>query len=247
MNHPAMSDELYDSIQGGEISEDALRQLNHLLDAGPGENASDEEMDAFMAKILAIDGGAEAIKNLAEQIVSGGVSPDLLPEENESASLYQPLQSALRLVFRCHLNDSQPEKWCRLSLASDASFFDLHCALQDAFDWRTLDPHRFEIRAGESVEIAFGSVSSGSSGENLFCEFQNLIVEVFQGGCDRLFYLSESSDFPEVVVQIEKITADDSATGKTPHSPRLISPEQAEPCLFRDPAKVLRFGVMPSR
>jgi len=245
-------DHLPNTDQGGEISAAALRQLNALLDAGPGENATDEEMDAFMAQIMALDGGAEAMKNLAEQIAEGGVLENLLPEGSDSAILYTPVKSPTRIVFRAHIQEGTSQVWRRFSLASDACFYDLHCALQDVFEWRSLEPHRFELREGGVTEVVFSSATEQSGEEEDYCEFQNRMVDLFREGCASYHYCLEEESLPEVLVAVEKVTADDSGVGKTPLSPRLLGGEGPKETFdlaeiaFRNPSQVLQFGVMPA-
>ena len=124
-----------------EISPEALQQLNALLEEGPGEDASEEEVEAFMKKFAETPGGSAMLKTLNQQLADGGgallneVLGQQLPslDEEPDWSLYQTPQSPLRLVFRIQPVAAQIPHWRRVTLPSDASFFDLHFALQDAF------------------------------------------------------------------------------------------------------------------
>lgn len=49
------------------------------------------------------------------------------------------------LVFRVQLEDLEPAIWRRLELRADGTFWDLHCAIQDAMPWEDLHLHEFRF------------------------------------------------------------------------------------------------------
>ena len=110
--------------KGGEISEDALRQLNELMEIGLGEDASDEEINVFMAKAMQIEGAAEMIQQFSEQMADGGVLAEVLKTEAANEPFAQ-LSSPARLIYLI----SKEDRSLRLSLPTDASFYELHAAI----------------------------------------------------------------------------------------------------------------------
>ncbi|MGJ8697541.1 MAG: plasmid pRiA4b ORF-3 family protein [Verrucomicrobiaceae bacterium] len=171
---------------GGEISPEALEKLNALLDSGPGEGASEEEVAAFMERVMATEGGMAMIKGMAEQLTEGGGLDRMLKEEAET--LYTPMVSPARMIFRVELSGTKPLVWRRLSLPADASFFDLHIAIQDAFGWEGRQPHRFEVWEDGRRELCFGPEGSGEGADD-YCEVQNGMGELFQEGVTDFLYL----------------------------------------------------------
>src|SRR3990167_8316466 len=49
------------------------------------------------------------------------------------------------MQFKITLNDSEPKIWRRIIVPKKYSFFDLHCAIQDAFGWTDSHLHGFYI------------------------------------------------------------------------------------------------------
>jgi hypothetical protein len=57
--------------------------------------------------------------------------------------------------FRISLDEIKPAIWRRIQIASDASFWELHCALNDAMGWQ--DQHLHEFRIGDRRDgVAIG-------------------------------------------------------------------------------------------
>lgn len=49
------------------------------------------------------------------------------------------------LVFKVSLEDVIPKVWRRLVVPGDSTFYDLHCAIQDAFGWEDSHLHSFRV------------------------------------------------------------------------------------------------------
>lgn len=47
--------------------------------------------------------------------------------------------------FKITLDDIKPPIWRRIQLPSDATFWDLHCAVNDAIGWKDMHLHAFQI------------------------------------------------------------------------------------------------------
>ena len=55
------------------------------------------------------------------------------------------MQSSKVFVFKVTLNDYAPRVWRRIIVPSDYTFFDLHCAIQNAMGWADAHLHAFRI------------------------------------------------------------------------------------------------------
>lgn len=193
--------------KGGEISEDALRKLNELIEAGPGEDASGEEIDAFMAKAMKIEGAAEMIQQFSEQIKDGGVLSEVLKTEAANEPFAQ-LNSAARLIYHV----GKEERSIRMSLPTDASFYELHAAITEAFEIGLKEGHRFELREDGEVEVVFSEKDSGES----YCERTNKMLDIYEAGVSAFHYLNDG----EYLVKIEAMAAageEGTSLGMTPH------------------------------
>lgn len=185
---------------GGEISPEALEQLNRLMEEGPGEDASDEEIAAFMKKALEIEGAAEMITQFEAQLKSG-VLAEVLKVEAENEPFAQ-LKSPLRVIYRVGE--------LRLSLPSDATFYELHAALTEALNLEGKESHHFELREDGLVEVEFGSR------EGQYPEREHLVSDMIEGGVANFHYLHAGEHF----VVIEALVAageQGTSLAMTPH------------------------------
>ncbi|MDB4408799.1 hypothetical protein N9224_00440 [Akkermansiaceae bacterium] len=195
--------------KGGEISENALRQLNELIEAGPGEDASDEEIDAYMAKAMKIEGAADMIQQFSEQMKDGGVLAEVLKTEAANEPFAQ-LNSAARLIYLVE----KEGRSIRMSLPTDASFYELHAAITEAFEigLKEKEGHRFELREDGEVEVVFSEKDYGNS----YCEKSNKVLDIYEAGVSVVHYLNDG----EYRVKIEAMAAageEGTSLGMTPH------------------------------
>ena len=198
----------------GEISPESLQALNDLLAQGPAENASEEEVEAFMAQFAAMPGGEEMLRGVGRQLCEGGedllrslLGAEVAEGVGESVrKLYCKPSSLLRLVFR--IEEEKGEGfWRRISLPSDASYYDLHLMLQDAFGLRAREEYWFEWRVGKKVEAVFSDRESEVEDETDFCVFQNRPIDLFSEQVEKIFYSLRGEPLREFVVQMEKVIA----------------------------------------
>ncbi len=58
---------------------------------------------------------------------------------------------AARKIFqlRISLEGIEPEIWRRIQIPGDSTFWDLHCAIQDAFGWEDCHLHEFHLGRGD--------------------------------------------------------------------------------------------------
>ena len=55
--------------------------------------------------------------------------------------------------FRVTLQGSKPSIWRKLELPDTATFWDLHCAIQDVMGWEDAHPHDFQVRDPETSKV----------------------------------------------------------------------------------------------
>ena len=204
----------------GEISDASLRRFNELMDGFPGDDASEEEVEAFMKEVMDSDAGAQMIESFSEQLKEGGVLDALLDEDEGVDELkYEPLESPARLIFKVELCGSEPLLWRRLSLPGDASFFDLHLAIQDSIGWEDRHLHQFEFRSQGKVEATFSSIPAEEDRENDFCGVGNRIVDVILGSEPKFHYVYDFGDYWEHLVTFENLVGagqEGTSLGLTP-------------------------------
>lgn len=227
-----------DNDADGEITPEALAALNVLLDQGPGDDASEEEVEAFMKKFAETPGGSAMLQSLTDQLAEGGgellrevMGQDLLEGKGSEPdwSLYRKPVSPLRLVYRIEPVASPPLSWRRLTLPSDASFFDLHLALEDAFALEGTGSHRFEWRENGQAAATFLSGPSEVLVGDDYCEFQNRPLDLFGEGATRLSYRQEGAKSLEFALEIEKMIEPSGGGGSGAGSPQCLGGAGPEP------------------
>ncbi|MBK1834056.1 hypothetical protein [Roseibacillus ishigakijimensis] len=190
-----------------EISAETLSHLNEILAKGPAEEASDAEIEAQLAKIRALPGGERLLRSLAEQMNQGGGEllaqlTASLPDSPTWPPDYRPPQASLRLVGQAR-HSRETASWVRLSLPSDACFFDWNRALQAVFA-EEIAPRRpfFEWREGGEVAALFSQDPADAEG-NQFCEVQNRPLDLFAEGVEEIYYCRPG--LPEIILRWEKV------------------------------------------
>jgi hypothetical protein len=186
--------------------------LEELLNKMPDESAGEEEIAAYMNQFMATAGGPDMLKTFADQITAGGSLDAMLQEEE---SRYPKLQSPARLIFLIELTGTEPLVWRRVSLPADASFFDLHCTLQDAFGWQDSHAHLFEIWEGGQLELTFSPDTGEEADENDYCEVGNRIIDLFNEGITEFQYLYDlDKEWRHRIVVVDVAEAGEKGTSK---------------------------------
>ncbi len=193
---------------GGEISDESLRRFNELMDGFPGEDASEEEVEDFMKKVMESDAGAQMIGSFSEQLKEGGLLDQLINEDEAGSGLqYEPLKSSARIIFKVELCGCETTMWRRFSLPGDASFFDLHLAIQDSFGWEDRHLHQFELRSRRELEATFTSTPGDEEKENEYGGFENRVIDVVQSGWPNFHYVYDFGDWWEHLVTFENLVS----------------------------------------
>ncbi len=234
----------FPDFSNGEVSAEALARFNHLLDNAPAEGASKGEYEAYMEKLLEAEGGIEMIRGLAEQITQGGSLDQLLSEENGTTS-YTPMQSFRRIVFRIDVVRSSLKNWCCLSLPSDASFFDLRCAIEDIYQINPAQGSRFELREHGKVEVTFSDGSEPIDQHHDYGEVENRIFDVLQQGCDSAHFFTSLG--AEYFIRIQEVRSHRVNTGEEVMQPVLIETGEelaTEALQFRNATKKVKSIIL---
>ena len=179
------------------MTEESLQHFHKLLDRLPGEDATEEEIDAFMDEVMATGAGPDLIKELAAGFAGEGHLSRALEDEG-SSDYVRPVSSA-RMIFRVELLGIRPAIWRQLSLPADLSFFDLHVAIQDSFGWLGVGEHQFQVREEGRIEVVF----KRNPVREEFDEITSPVSEVALNGVSQFHYLYGSDESWHHLVSLE--------------------------------------------
>ncbi|MDA7643911.1 plasmid pRiA4b ORF-3 family protein [Verrucomicrobiales bacterium] len=185
---------------GGELME----AMQELLDQGVASGTGSAEDMATLKSLLEQFGADELLDKIGGD-VQGAPSLDSPSVESSSPrALYRPPTSRERFVFRVDLKRAKPPIWRRFSLPIDASFFDLHVAIQDTFGWHHCHLHAFELREKGRSRASFSYGLEDNPYIKNFCEFRSRLCDVHTDGFDVIHYTYDFGDGWEHKVKIEK-------------------------------------------
>lgn len=170
---PGIAALLAGSVEG--VSDDEMSAFYELMESGPGEGASEEEVEAFMERVLATGAG--------QKIVAGFTTK--MPREAIEEAEYVAPGSVARMMFRVKLLGTKPEIWRQISLAADATFFDLHVSIQESFGWLNTGRHEFQVREAGRVELRIGQKASS---ETQFTEMELTMADLVSNGVMEFHY-----------------------------------------------------------
>lgn len=174
--------------------------IQQLLDDGVADGTSSLEDIAKFKTML--DGlGTEELFD-AMQGLSQGDSP--LVDSSSPSALYRPPTSHERFVMRVDLKGAKPPIWRRFSLPVDASFFDLHVAIQDTFGWQNRHLHAFELLVNGRSQASFSYGLDHHPHIENYCEFRSRLCDIHTDGFDVIHYTYDFGDDWEHKVKIEK-------------------------------------------
>ncbi len=127
------------------ISPEATSAFREILSRHPSpEEMTPTEIQAMMKELMKIEGSDLLMERFANQ------------SEEEKPQIRPPAPSKDRYIFRIELGDFEPPIWRRLSIEADATFYDLHRAIQSLFGWDGWHCHCFQIRKGRRIESSIG-------------------------------------------------------------------------------------------
>ena len=128
---------------------------------------------------------------------------------------YTTPTSTSRYILRIDIKGAKPPIWRRISIPTDATFYDLHHAIQDAFDWENEHLHQFELKNKYSrIIIQPDEGDCGTlAGFNLqtLDEFTTPISQIAEAGIKKMTYTYDFGDNWKHSIKIEKTITTDIA------------------------------------
>jgi hypothetical protein len=201
-----------------DMSEEEAKEMNTLFGNAPDPNGSPEEMLAFMEELRKNPKANEFFEHFLEE------HPELMQEIDSSDNapkLYTPPKSRKRHVFRVDIARAKPPIWRRITLPEDASFFDLHLAIQAAFGWSGFHLHAFEI-GNRSDRIIIDWLGDDEDDYQIFFspekqqELRTRLKDIFSSTRKSAHYTYDFGDNWDHTVKFEKEIDDTSAGPVTP-------------------------------
>ncbi|MCX6719464.1 MAG: plasmid pRiA4b ORF-3 family protein [Candidatus Taylorbacteria bacterium] len=112
------------------------------------------------------------------------------------------------LQFKITLNGSLPKIWRRILVPADYTFFDLHCAIQNAMGWDDCHLHAFQFKDKKGIRdfinIATPMVDDNMYGDRIIDERLTLICDYFGKVSKQCVYDYDFGDGWEHSVVLEK-------------------------------------------
>jgi hypothetical protein len=199
-----------------DLAPDEIEELHgfghELAKEMPGPDASEEDILAFaetlqekdpamLQKLLSLAnmGDLDELPSLPDQ----AQRPDSQEQTASPTLAYRAPTSRQRYLFRIDLAGIKPPLWRRLSLPVDATFFDLHLAIQAAFNWEGYHLHHFAIKRQGRRPLLIDW-----EGEEAH-ELQVKLSKIFGQGTKKLNYCYDFGDSWDHTIKLEKeITAE---------------------------------------
>lgn len=126
-------------------------------------------------------------------------------------------------VMRIDLIGIKPAIWRRLSLPAEASFLDLHRAIQESFDWDDSHLHEFQHRDRNRIVQSVSDRRMIPDADREECETQ--LNQIFTANIKKLHYIYDFGDNWTHLIKIEKkVPAEKGETGPKCHAGRGIAP-----------------------
>lgn len=181
------------------ISPEANAAIKGILSRHPSpETMSPAQIQSMMDELMGIEGA----KTLFE--MSAG-----LLKEAETHLPPPATPSKDRYIFHIELENFKQPIWRRLSIGADATFADLHSAIQALFGWDGWHCHCFQIRKGRRIESSIGPDELDDLPEN-----DTPLSEVFKRKGSKIHYVYDFGDnWTHLITQEGKVPAKKGESG----------------------------------
>lgn len=180
-----------------EISEHLCNSLDRQDSHDPLDEFSEEAAATMQGAGFLIERSLE----LMEEEEDG--------EEEKTLPFAAP-PSKDRYIFRIELQYTEPPIWRQLSIAANATFYNLHRAIQALFDWDNDHCHTFQIRKGRSIQSSIGPDDEYDD----LSEYDTPLAEIFKRKGSKIHYVYDFGDsWTHLVTQEGKVPAKKSETG----------------------------------
>jgi hypothetical protein len=190
------------------VSSEQVDLLFEMLERGPGLQAEEGEIEAFVDQVLATEAGAKIVEKLSQKRQSRS-------EINPSSQGQAKKEKALRAQLKVHLIGTEPSIWREISLASDANFQELHCAIQDSFGWLGIGGYEFRVCERGQVELLISDrrrqEEGGESGH--FFPREMTLMDLLSHGVSEYLYLYDDDDRWEHLITFQGFGAVSSDRG----------------------------------
>ena len=239
LGHLRQGDNMFsDDHPLGQLSPELMEEIDSLMaSAPPLDQINPQVMADLIARITEIDGGGEVIKALLPQAEEGITpfpeldSPALKQmefnavEEAPHTPAPKPKDGKIseRLVFRIDLEGPRPPIWRRLSISSEATFADLHDAIQTLFDWDNSHLHSFYKVQDRRIVSSIGPDRENNDQS----EDDTQLKEVFNRKGSKIHYVYDFGDNWTHLIKLEKsIKSQPGESGPTCLAGRGIAPPE---------------------
>ena len=133
--------------------------------------------------------------------------------------------TATILQIRVELQHIEPLIWRRFQVPGDYTFWDLHVAIQSAFDWNDTHLHEFRPVGQRNGKPRFGIPIDDFDGEPPLACWEHRVADVLTRANPRLEYEYDFGDSWEHLIVLEEIL--EPAPGKK--YPRCTAGERSAP------------------
>jgi hypothetical protein len=108
--------------------------------------------------------------------------------------------------FKLTLDHVAPAIWRRIQVPSEATFWDLHCAINDAMGWEDVHPHEFQLgNKRDSLRIGMPMEDDSSWDDDTLADWEVPIATHFAKPGTRCHYLYDFGDGWSHKVELEAI------------------------------------------
>lgn len=108
------------------------------------------------------------------------------------------------LAFHVRLAETTPPIWRRLEIRAEGTFWDLHCALQDAMPWEDRHLHEFRFPAGdEETRIGIPSIGDFEERAEPLASWETPLRDWFVADGSRCLYVYDFGDDWVHIVTLE--------------------------------------------
>lgn len=126
------------------------------------------------------------------------------------------------------LNEIEPPIWRRIQIPGSYNFWELHCAIQDAFGWENAHLHSFTCADGSldgAVEIGIPLQPESHDDELPLAGWEHKVKEYLTGETGRLHYTYDFGDNWRHTIELELV----APAEKGVKYPRCLAGERACP------------------
>jgi len=107
-------------------------------------------------------------------------------------------------IFHVQLEDIAPAIWRRLEIRGDKTFWDLHCAIQDAMPWDDRHLHEFQFPTGDQ-EARIGIPDLDYDDRDVLASWETRLAGWFLAVPGRCSYLYDFGDGWRHTITLEAI------------------------------------------